>query len=76
MSGLVDMWTNEVAKLREKSQEFFKRDSTPPTSHVREKQQSSVRYPVLSQALRIKKQPPVTLCSVAAVSMIVDCVSP
>jgi len=84
MSSLVDMCTTEFAKLREKGQAIFSSSSpsggtSTSTVEVEERSDATTlgAYPVhLSQALRLKHRPPSTLCSEAAVSMMVECFSP
>ncbi|RWV79144.1 hypothetical protein GW17_00059775 [Ensete ventricosum] len=67
------MWTAELAKLREKGRAAFSGSSRPKAAEM-----EGGSEPPLSQAIRIKHRPslPLPPCTEAAVSMLVDCVSP
>jgi hypothetical protein len=72
MSNLIDMFNTNMEKLREKSRSAFPASEKPELEHVK-----SVEYPpFLSQALQIKHRSPLSFFTEAAVSMMVDCVSP
>ncbi|KAL6560794.1 hypothetical protein OROGR_004353 [Orobanche gracilis] len=75
MSGIVDIWTSELAKLRNKARAVF--SSSPPNQEAArvaaEKSWDSTRWPTdrLAEASQAKKLPALQL-SDAAVSMLVD----
>ncbi|PIN08282.1 hypothetical protein CDL12_19135 [Handroanthus impetiginosus] len=78
MSGLVDIWTEEVAKLREKGQAVFSAGSTARTSeeaaHVDERTGGGSFWwqtGLAAQVLRVKELPSLKW-SEASVSMLVD----
>lgn len=90
MSGLVDIWTSEVAKLREKGQNFslFSRDDASATSTLTpstnpdEANLEAGRSPSgwsksnnLAAIWQAKKIPALHYSEVS-VSMLVDCFSP
>ncbi|KAL6531816.1 hypothetical protein OROMI_028179 [Orobanche minor] len=82
MSGIVDIWTSELAKLRNKGRAVFTSEngSSPPSQVaapvVAEKSGVSTRWPTdhLAEALQANKLPALQL-SDAAVSMLVDSLS-
>ncbi|WOL20677.1 hypothetical protein Cni_G29482 [Canna indica] len=83
MSNLVDMWTAEMAKLREKSRAALASPRSTEMERARElnefsmasePEELSLGYPALSQAIRMK--PPSLRMTDAAVSLLVDCFSP
>ncbi|PON56974.1 hypothetical protein PanWU01x14_177040 [Parasponia andersonii] len=83
MSGLVDMWTTEMAKLKEKGQTLFSKGSGPSNAGsfdvVKEKEGSSVSASNgLSSAFSrvMGANSALALCSEASISMIVECSSP
>lgn len=82
MSGLVDIWTTELAKLKNKGQAIFPSGSAPPSqeaapvaaAHADEKSSGggSLWWPTgLAQALQVMKLPALQ-CSEASLSMLVD----
>lgn len=74
MSNLVNTWTAELAKLREKGRAAFSGSSRPKAEMEGGGEPQELP---LSQAIRIKPRPWLSLpCTEAAVSMLVDCVSP
>lgn len=86
MSGLVDMWSSEVAKLRNKAgqdqavavaaEPIFSSGSKTSNELIREDHESLSlfqRYGLASNLVKLNK---LLNYSEASVSMIVDCVSP
>ncbi|KAK3195609.1 hypothetical protein Dsin_026919 [Dipteronia sinensis] len=84
MSGIVDTWTNEVAKLREKGEKGQTIGSSPGSDQSRQVGGITKEGNVLSGKLssliqEMKDKSPVLLFlpySEASVSMLVDCFSP
>ncbi|KAK9291933.1 hypothetical protein L1049_019885 [Liquidambar formosana] len=81
MSGIVDMWTSEVARLREKGRTIFSSGSSPSTLEssqqqvVRAEKESLTRsFPGLTRLTGVNS--PVLLYSEASVNMLVECFSP
>ncbi|XVF00628.1 hypothetical protein REPUB_Repub04eG0017200 [Reevesia pubescens] len=80
MSALVDIWTNELAKLKEKGQTLFSSGSSPiateSTQVVRPQEKSSteVARAFVSRAMRVNT--PIMLLSEGSVSLLVQCFSP
>ncbi|XWS62477.1 hypothetical protein CRYUN_Cryun06bG0014600 [Craigia yunnanensis] len=80
MSALVDIWTNELAKLREKGLTLFSSGSSPITAESsqvflsQEKSSTEVARAFVSRVMRVNS--PVVLCSEGSVSMLVQCFSP
>ncbi|XVE94111.1 hypothetical protein REPUB_Repub01dG0253100 [Reevesia pubescens] len=80
MSALVDIWTNELAKLREKGQTLFSSGSSliaAESSQVVQSQENSsteLARAFVSRVMRLNS--PVVLCSEGSVSMLVQCFSP
>ncbi|KAK7841940.1 hypothetical protein CFP56_014647 [Quercus suber] len=79
MSGLVDMWTREMAKLREKGQTMFSNGSSLTNAEssqrvqAKDKEESSTGlFPAFSRFTRVSS--PVVLYSEASVSML-ECLS-
>ena len=73
MFGLVDMWTSETAKLREKGQTMFSNGSSLTNAESRQsvqaKQESSIGLvPAFSRFMRVNS--PVVLYSEVSVSML------
>ncbi|GMY05907.1 hypothetical protein FCV25MIE_01146 [Fagus crenata] len=78
MSGLVDMWTSEMAKLREKGQTIFSNGTSPTNAESNQRVQpkegsSTGLVTAFSRFMPINS--PVVLCSEASLSMLVDCFS-
>ncbi|RWW54849.1 hypothetical protein BHE74_00038549 [Ensete ventricosum] len=73
MSNLVDTWTAELAKLRDKGRAAFSGSSTP-RAEVERAIEPDGRPP--GQAVRTKPRSLHLPCTEAALSMLVDCVSP
>ncbi|KAL7125351.1 hypothetical protein ABFS83_14G111500 [Erythranthe nasuta] len=75
MSGLVDKWTDEVAKRRNKSGSAppsQEATAAPVAAHVDKKSGGSIWWPAgLAQALQVKKLPALQL-SEASISMLMD----
>ncbi|KAL8540324.1 hypothetical protein ACS0TY_001795 [Phlomoides rotata] len=77
MSGLVDIWTSELAKLKSKGQAVFSSGSAPPTQEAARADEmsgatTSLWWPTgLAQTFQVKKFPAFQ-CSDASVSMLVD----
>ncbi|KAK9988227.1 hypothetical protein SO802_028466 [Lithocarpus litseifolius] len=79
MSGLVDMWTSQMAKLREKGQTMFSNGSSLTNAEssqrvqANEKEESSTGLvPAFSRFMRVNS--PVVLYSEASVSVL-ECLS-
>ena len=79
MSGLVDKWTSEMAKLREKGQTMFSNGSSLTNAEssqrvqAKEKEENSTGLvPAFSRFMRVNS--PVVLYSEASVS-ILECLS-
>ncbi|KAI5661023.1 hypothetical protein M9H77_20346 [Catharanthus roseus] len=78
MSGLVDMWTNEVAKLREKGSSAISSGTTSEGSRRRmigdeiDNERTSLSKKELVRQIKM----PSFHCSEASVSMLLDCFSP
>ncbi|URD94503.1 hypothetical protein MUK42_31934 [Musa troglodytarum] len=73
MSNQVDTWTAELAKLRDKGRAAFSGSSTPRAEAERASEPDGRP---LSQAIRTKPRSVRLPCTEAALSMVVDCVSP
>ncbi|KAK1315886.1 hypothetical protein QJS10_CPA05g01552 [Acorus calamus] len=75
MSSLVDMWTSQVAKLREKGRTMLSGGGgTEPGSEPGTPREAPLGMAELNQAMRAEpKAPPY---SETAVSMLVECFSP
>ncbi|CAK7329773.1 unnamed protein product [Dovyalis caffra] len=81
MSGLVDIWTSELAKLREKGQNIWSSGSSPTdtaeSSKVVPGEEGSLRLaktlPALIRGMRVNS--PVLAYSEASLSMLIDCFS-
>ncbi|MBA0829181.1 hypothetical protein Goarm_013801 [Gossypium armourianum] len=80
MSALVDIWSDEFAKLREKGQTLFSTGSTHTTAEsgqvVRSLKKGSTESAgaFVSRVTRVKS--PVVLCSEGSISVLVECFSP
>ncbi|XWS55275.1 hypothetical protein CRYUN_Cryun10bG0161300 [Craigia yunnanensis] len=80
MSALVDIWTNELSKLRKKGLTLFSNGSSPIATEsdqvVRSQEKSSteVARAFVSRVMRVNS--PVVLWSESSVSMLVQCFSP
>ena len=79
MSGLVDMWTREMAKLREKGRTMFSNGSSLTNAEssqrvqAEDKEESSTGlFPAFSRFMRVSS--PVVSYSEASVSML-ECLS-
>ncbi|KAL9391528.1 hypothetical protein Peur_015448 [Populus x canadensis] len=80
MSGLVDIWTGELAKLREKGQAVWSSGSSPTnaeSSKVVPGEEGSLRLvkplPASIRGMRVKS--PALTYSEASLSMLVDCLN-
>jgi hypothetical protein len=71
MSGLVDIWTNEMSKLREKEKDQIQ--STHSTQHVTSQQKNNTST-WLAPTVQFFK--PRLLFSEASLSMLVECFNP
>ncbi|CAL0329201.1 unnamed protein product [Lupinus luteus] len=71
MSGLVDIWTRELSKLKEKGQSPIQHETS---QGVQEKENISTRLAVAVDKL-IKFNKPRLLYSEASLSMLVECFS-
>lgn len=77
MSNLVDTWTAELAKLRDKGRAALSGSSTPRAEAEAEAERASEPDGrPLSQAIRTKPRSVRLPCTEVAVAMLVDCVSP
>ncbi|KAJ4845106.1 hypothetical protein Tsubulata_030336 [Turnera subulata] len=80
MSGLVDMWTSELTKLRSKSEASgSSSDSTSTTTKVVQAEEVSAgswtkSLPTFVRSMRMN--PPPLRYSEASLSMLVECFSP
>ncbi|KAF9608888.1 hypothetical protein IFM89_011926 [Coptis chinensis] len=74
MSALVDIWTSESAKLREKSQSMSPSVSSSPASAESKSKSSKSSPPILARLLQFKSGPKVAY-SEATISIIMDCIS-
>ncbi|KAL9391527.1 hypothetical protein Peur_015447 [Populus x canadensis] len=80
MSGLVDIWTRELSKLREKGQTVWSSGSSPinvESSKVVPGEERSLRLvkplPALIRGMRVKS--PALTYSEASLSMLINCFS-
>ncbi|KAL4278470.1 hypothetical protein GQ457_03G000870 [Hibiscus cannabinus] len=80
MSALVDIWTDELAKLRVKGQTLFSGGSRPVAAESGQVAQSQNKSSIeLARAFVCRFMPvksPAVLCSEGSVSMLVECFSP
>lgn len=81
MSGLVDMWTSESAKAREKGRAPLEGGSSHPVEPSREvgSEQPSAAAAASSSSLlafQAKRWPTVLIYSETALSMLMECFSP
>ena len=81
MSGVVDIWTTEMAKLKEKGQPLFSKGSGPSNAGsfdgVKKREGSSASKGLSLAFSRVMgANSALALCSEASVSMIVECSSP
>ncbi|XVF68199.1 hypothetical protein PTKIN_Ptkin10aG0185500 [Pterospermum kingtungense] len=78
MSGLVDKWTTEFSKLREKGQSLFFNSSSPTSdTGVQSDQVVQVQAQEKSSITQfMPRKSPLMLCSQDSVSMLVHCFSP
>lgn len=80
MSGLVDMWTSELAKLREKGQTIWPSSGSSPTNLESSKEGESrtgslgKSLPTFIRGMRVSAI--VLPYSEASISMLVECFSP
>ncbi|THU71966.1 hypothetical protein C4D60_Mb04t07120 [Musa balbisiana] len=72
MSNLVDTWTAELAKLRDKGRAALSGSSTPRAEAEAERASEPDGRP-LSQAIRTKPRSVRLPCTEVAVAMLVDC---
>lgn len=82
MSSLIDIWTSELAKLREKGQTLFSNgssttDAATGSSDMVQKPKG-YNFTELSSAILpvTRVNSPLALCSESSVAMILECVSP
>uniref|UniRef100_A0A2K1Z620 Uncharacterized protein n=1 Tax=Populus trichocarpa TaxID=3694 RepID=A0A2K1Z620_POPTR len=81
MSGLVDIWTSKVAKLREKGRPIWSSGSSPTnigeSNKVAQGEEGSLRLakssPALIRGMRVSL--PALVYSEASLSMLMDCFS-
>ena len=77
MSGLVDIWTGELAKLREKGQAVWSSGSSPTNVESSKGEEGSLRLvkplPASIRGMRVKS--PALTYSEASLSMLVDCLN-
>ncbi|EOX97201.1 Uncharacterized protein TCM_006290 [Theobroma cacao] len=80
MSALVDIWSNELGKLREKGQTLFSSDSSPISAEStqvvgsQEKSSTEVARAFVGRVMRVSST--LVPCSEGSVSMLVQCFSP
>ncbi|KAI5592082.1 hypothetical protein POPTR_004G148100v4 [Populus trichocarpa] len=77
MSGLVDIWTSELSKLREKGQTIWSSGSSPTNVESSKGEEGSLRLvkplPALIRGMRVKS--PALTYSEASLSMLINCFS-
>lgn len=75
MSGLVDIWTNEMSKLREKEKlQIQSIHSTASTQHETSQPKNNTSTGILASTVQFFK--PRLLFSEASLSMLVECFNP
>ncbi|KAH6767135.1 hypothetical protein C2S52_018118 [Perilla frutescens var. hirtella] len=75
MSGIVDIWTTELAKLKNKEAVLSSGSAPPPVAHADQKSSGSLWWPTgLAQALRVEKLPALH-CSETSLSLLLDIIS-
>ncbi|KAI8027961.1 hypothetical protein LOK49_LG02G03559 [Camellia lanceoleosa] len=77
MPGLVDKWTSELAKLRnKKDRTIFEAGSSPTTPESSQMVQAQEKSATNFASVMPKLNLPLFTCSEASVSMLVECFSP